>query len=394
MSRTDLGYQLRSTDTWRDPWSSYQWLRDNDPVHRIDHPEYGRFWALTRFDDVFAAVRDHERFASGQGLTPDRDSGMMFDDGTAPIVMMDPPNHTLMRRLVSRPMTPRAVAPIEPSIVEFVDERLAQMVDTCDIIDLLFKPLPSFVVAHFLGVPDADRSQFDGWSSAIVAANANADIASATDAALGLFSYSEQLIERRRIDPGDDLVSDLVSMTDNPVSPQWIVGFIFTMVTGGNDTMTGLLGGTAELLTDRRDQRQLLLDDPTLIRSSIDELLRLTSPVQNLGRTTTCDVQIGEVTIPEGDKVMLVYGSANRDPRRFGDDAADLDVHRNIETSLALGYGTHHCLGAAAARLAGAIAIERLLDRFPDFAVDAAAGTFAAGPFVRRYESLPFIANS
>lgn len=392
-------YRLRGGEEWRHPWADYRALRDVDPVHAVHHHQHGRFHVLSRFADVFSAVRDTATFSSAQGLTPDRDAMAVFEDRAAPIVMMDPPVHTAMRRLVSRPMTPRRVAPIEPAIAAFVDARLADIDPGAqvDIVEALFKPLPSFVVAHYLGVPEADRERFDGWTNAIVAANAEGNVANAAEAALELFGFATELIDRRRAEPGDDLVSDLVAAEDAEgvaVSVDWIVGFVFTMVTGGNDTTTGLLGGAAELLTAHRDQRQRLLDDPSLVRPAVDEFLRLTSPVQNLARTTTCDVTLHGVTIPEGDKVVLLYGAANRDEREFGADAEVLDVGRTIDRQLALGYGPHHCLGAAAARLQAGVAIERLLATCPDFEVDAAAGRFAPGAFVRRYESLPFVGRS
>jgi len=316
----------------------------------------------------------------------------LFDGRAAPIVMMDPPAHTAMRRRVSRPMTPRAVAAIEPAVRAFVDDRLDEVADRgrCDIVEALFKPLPSFVVAHYLGVPEEDRGRFDGWTGAIVAAAASGDIASAPGAAPDLFTYAGDLIEQRRTHPGDDLVSDLVGAGDDQVSAEWIIGFVFTLVTGGNDTTTGLLGGAAELLTTDRDQRQVLLDDPSLVRPAVDEFLRLTSPVQNLARTTTRTVTLHGTTIPAGSKVLLVYGAANRDEREFGPDAEVLDVRRTIRHALGFGHGAHQCLGAAAARLQAGIALGRLLERFPDFAVDAAAGRFAPGAYVRRYASLPF----
>ena len=196
-------------------------------------------------------------------------------------------------------------------------------------------------------------------------------------------------MERRRVEPGHDIVSDLVAAGEE-ASAMWVVGFIFTMITGGNDTTTGLLGGAAELLTVHRDERRRLADDPSRIRPAVDEFLRLTSPVQNLARTTTRDVAIHDTTIPEGTKVVLLYGAANRDEREFGGTVDDLDVCRDLDRILSLGYGAHHCLGAAAARLQAGVALERLLDRFPAFEVDHAAGRYAPGGFVRRYESLPF----
>jgi cytochrome P450 len=162
-------------------------------------------------------------------------------------------------------------------------------------------------------------------------------------------------------------------------------------VTGGNDTTTGLLGGAAELLTRHPDQRRILLDDLSLVRPSVNELLRMTTPVQNLARTTTRAVTVAGVDIPAGCKVLLLYGAANLDEREFGPDAAELDVGRRPARTLAFGHGAHQCLGAAAARLEAGIALERLLERFPRFAVDLDAGVFAPGPYIRRYQSLPFL---
>ena len=392
----DVAFELRGGEAWRSPWGDYQRLRDESPVHFV--PAAGDntdFYVLSRFADVFAAVRDTDTFSSAQGLTPNADAMAMFEDGQQPIVMMDPPDHTAMRRLVGKQMTPRRVHLIEDAVRAFVDDRLDRVEDSggaVDIVELLFKPLPSFVVAHYLGVPVETRSSFDEWTNAIVAANAEGSFESAMDATMALLGFAAELMELKKTEPGEDLITDLVEVGEDVVSPGWVVGFVFTMVTGGNDTMTGLLGGSAELLTAHRDQRQVLIDEPARMTTAVEELLRLTSPVQNLARTTTSEVEIGDVVVPAGEKVLLLYGSANRDEREFGPDAAHLDVRRDIDKMLSLGYGAHHCLGAAAARLQGRVALGRLLERFPGFEVDAAAGRFAPGGFVRRYESLPFTA--
>ncbi|MEM7140128.1 MAG: cytochrome P450 [Actinomycetota bacterium] len=382
----------RSRDSWRNPYDAYRRLRDDAPVLRVGQEDDLDFWVLSRFQDVFDAARDTETFSSAQGLVPTRDAMGMFDGQAAPIVMMDPPTHTAMRRLVSRPMTPRRVLLVEDAVRAFVDERLDALEASGegDIIETLFKPLPSFVVAHYLGVPVSDRDKFDSWTQRIVTANAESDMAgTGLEATMELFEYATGLIELRKAEPGDDLVSDLVAVGEEVADAMWIVGFVFTMVTGGNDTMTGMLGGAAELLTTHPDQRRRLIDEPSQIGDSIDEFLRLTSPVQNLARTTTRPVELHGHEIPEGEKVLLLYGSANRDEREFGDSAADLDVGRDFDKMLSLGYGAHHCLGAAAARLQGRVAIEQLLARFPDFVVDIDNGRFAPGPMVRRYEYLP-----
>jgi cytochrome P450 family 130 len=156
------------------------------------------------------------------------------------------------------------------------------------------------------------------------------------------------------------------------------------MVTGGNDTTTGMLGGSLQLLHQRPDQRLLLANDPGLIPGAIDELLRLTSPVQGLARTATRDVTIGDTTIPAGRKVLLLYGSGNRDERQYGPDAGELDVTRCPRNILTFSHGAHHCLGAAAARMQSRVALTELLARCPDFEVDESGIRWAGGNYVRR----------
>lgn len=393
LSETGAEYVPCSGESWRDPFGMYRALRDHDPVH---HVEAGDYWVLSRFDDVFAAVRDTATFSSAQGLTFTYDDMARAGlDQVRPIVMLDPPEHTAFRRLVGRGFTPRQVMEIEPDVREFVAGRVESLAQagSGDVVGELFKPLPSMVVAHYLGVPGEDRARFDGWTQSIVAATAAGQPMGASDAVGELFAYFAELIDRRRADPGDDTISQLVAAGEERVSVLQTLGFAFTMVTGGNDTTTGMLGGAAELLTARPDQRARLIDDPGLIADAVDELLRLTAPVQGLARTVTADVEIDGVTVPAGRRVMLLYGSANRDRRRFGDDAEELDVTRNAHPILSFSYGSHHCLGAAAARMQARVALEELLGRCPRFAVDAAAGQFAPGHFVRRYQSLPFDAE-
>ena len=380
-----------SGDGWRNPFAMYRALRDHDPVHHVDRGDY---WVLSRFADVFDAVRDTVTFTSTQGLTFKYNELQMAGlDEISPMVFLDPPDHTTFRRLVSRGFAPRQVQSLEPDIRRFVVERLETLgaAGGGDVVAELLKPLPSFVVATYLGVPPEDRERFDGWTQGILAANAFGDPTLAADTVGELFTFFADLIERRREDPGDDVISELVQLcNEDRVTPMRILGFSFTMVTGGNDTTTGLLSGGLDLLAAHPDQRDLLARRPDLIPAGIEELLRLTSPVQGLARSTTKEVEVGGVVIPEGRKVMFLYGSANRDTREFGSNAEELDITRNPRRILSFGYGPHHCLGAAAARLMGRVVLEELLARYPRFGVDAAAGHFAPGHFVRWYESLPF----
>ena len=386
-------FELRSGETWRDPFPMYAALREHDPVH---HVAKGDFWVLTRFEDVWAAAGDPATFSSASGLTVAYDELATTGLSVAmPMVFLDPPAHTAFRRLVTKDLTPRAVSTIEPAVRAFVVERIesARAAGAVDVVAHLCKPLPSFVVAHYLGVPVADRPLFDRWTEAIVQSAAQGKATAGGGPFTELLGYFAELIARRRVEPADDIVSDLARLGEDTVTGARILGFAFTMVTGGNDTATGMLAGAACLLTERRDARAALLADPALVPNAVEEILRLTSPVQNLARTTTRDVTIRDATIPAGRKVLLGYGAANRDPREFGPTAETLDVRRRIAKILAFSYGTHYCIGAAAARLQGRVVIEEMLRRCPDFTVDVAAGRYAEGNYVRRHLSLPWQAG-
>lgn len=403
----NLSYTLRSGDSWRNPFDMYASLREHDPVHHVvpeARPE-SDFYVLTRHEDVMDAARDWETFSSAQGLTVTY--GELEKIGlqdNPPMVMQDPPAHTDFRKLVARGFTPKQVTTLEPVVREFVGQRLEELKErgSGDIAAEVFKPLPSMVVAHYLGVPASDRGQFDEWTDAIVAANPGADMGAAAQGAagavMGLMAYFTDLIDFRRRNPGDDTVSHLVAAgvaddpQNNPGGVLSVLAFAFTMVAGGNDTTTGMLGGSSALLTERRDQRDLLIDKPQLLPVAVNELLRLTSPVQGLCRTTTTDIEIEGVQIPAGRKVLLCYGSANRDERVYGPDAGELNVLRDPSNILTFSHGSHHCLGASAARMQARIALEELLTRCPDFTVDVDGIEWATGNYVRRPVSVPFTA--
>ncbi|GAB2714810.1 cytochrome P450 [Nocardia thraciensis] len=392
-------FRLRSGETWRDPWTMYAALREHDPVHHVvpEGREHEDYYVLSRYADVYEAVRDPETFSSAQGLTVDYNNLTEIGLGAnRPFVFTDPPDHTLFRRRVAKGFTPRQVQEISPAVREFVVERIERLRANGggDISAEVFKPLPTMVVAHYLGVPEEDRSKFDEWSEAIVAASAIGGVLQAQAAVGELTQYFAGLVERRRAAPGDDTVSHLLASgraADGDVGGVLqILGFAFTMITGGNDTTTGNLGGAVQLLTEYPRERRRLLDDPDLIPGAVDEFLRLTSPVQGLARTTTRDVEIEGVTVPAGRRVLLLYASANRDEREYGSDAGRLDVTRRPRNILTFGNGNHHCLGAAAARMQATIALRELLARCPDFTVDLDAVRYTDGNYVRWPVSVPF----
>ncbi|GFG84214.1 cytochrome [Mycolicibacter algericus DSM 45454] len=393
-----------NAETWPNPYPMYAALREHDPVHHVipdGHPDQD-YYVLSRHADVWAAAADHETFSSAKGLTINyNDLEMIGLADNPPMVMQDPPRHTEFRKLVARAFTPAHVKRLESQVREFVVERIERLraAGSGDIVTELFKPLPSMVVAHFLGVPQADRAQFDRWTDAIVAATVSEDgVASAGDAVVEMMTYFSGLIERRRTDQEEDTISHLVAAgmgaPGDDAGIFAILAFAFTMVTGGNDTTTGMLGGSAQLLHRHPDQRRLLVDDPSLIHEAVEELLRMTSPVQGLARTATRDVTIGDTTIPAGRRVLLLYGSANRDEQQFGPTAGELDVLRKPRQILTFGYGAHHCIGNQAARMQARVALEELLARCPDFTVDEAGIRWAGGAYVRRPLSVPFTAGA
>ncbi len=379
-----------------DPYPAYRHLRDHDHVHRHTDPP---FWALSRFDDVWHAVRDNAAFSSEQGLTfhPDEIGRL----GLAPtIVMLDPPRHTRLRGLIAKGFTPQRVTSMEPDIRAFVRSRLdaisARAADG-EAVDLhreFSSPIPTFVLAELFDLPEADRAQFDPWVRALTAIqDGGFDLGAldAKEAVTEMFGYFSEIITARRARPGDDMISALTrAELDGEKLTDWdILGFCFVLVAGGNDTTGNLISHGVMLLDGDHRQRELLAAEPDLIPGALLEFLRMEGSVQGLARTTLRPVRIGGVEIPEGEKVMMLYGSANRDEREFGPGADTLDVTRRIPRHLGFSSGVHFCIGSHLARLQGRIAFEELLRRHPHAGVDLGGAERLQSAFTRGWVRLP-----
>ena len=395
-----------------DPYPAYDWLRDHDPVHH--HPADHRapaFWALSRFDDVWDAVRRPEVFSSASGLTFFADEiGQLGIPPT--IVMLDPPRQPRLRALIGRGFTPKRVTALEDRIRGFVRARLAEMAQrhadgvAVDFHAEFASTIPTYVLAELFGVPESDRALFAPWVQALTrlqndgfgsaALTGSKAPAGALQAMAEMMEYFSAEIAARRRTERDDLLGALVAAEleapdgSTETLTDWdILGFCFVVVAGGSDTTASLISHAVTLLDDAPDQRRLLLEDPGLISSALLEFLRLESSVQALARTTLADVEVGGVTIPEGEKVMMLYAAANRDPREFGEDADVLDVRREIPRHLSFSSGPHFCVGSHLARLQARVALEELLSAHPWVAVDPGAGQRHESPFVRGWVSLP-----
>jgi cytochrome P450 len=319
--------------------------------------------------------------------------------------MLDPPVHTRLRGLIGRGFTPRQVTRLEDRIRGFVRDRLATMAaraeagETVDLHTELSAAVPTFVLCELWGVPEPDRHRFGPWVQQVTAlqdltlngAGLDAAGADGLTAVTELLGYFTDVIAARRRQPGDDLVSALLEAElDGERLTDWdVLGFCFVVTAGGSDTTAGLISHAVALLGDAPEQRRLLLDDPALIGPATQEFLRLESSVQGLARTTTRDVTLHDVTIPAGAKVMMLYGSGNRDPREFGADADRLDVRRDVRRHLAFSSGPHFCIGNHLARLQARVALEELLAAHPDVTVDVERGVRHPSAFVRAWASLP-----
>jgi cytochrome P450 len=390
-----------------DPYPAYTRLRDHDPVHHHSGDDRApSFWALSRFEDVWNAVRAPETFSSASGLTffPD-EIGLL---GLPPnLVMLDPPRHTRLRGLIGRGFTPRQVTRLEETIREFARARLDELAaraadgETTDLHQEYSATIPTFVLAELFGVPEADRVRFGPWVRHVTALQdqtlngggledpARAD---GIGAVAELLAYFSAVIAERRAKPATgDLISALVAAElDGERLTDWdILGFCFVVTAGGSDTTAGLISNAVMLLGEAPDERQLLLDHPALISPALLEFLRLESSVQGLARTTLTDVEFDSVTIPAGQKVMMLYAAANRDPREFGPTADLLDVRREISRHLSFSSGPHFCIGSHLARLQARVALEELLRAHPWITVDPTAGIRHESAFVRAWTSLP-----
>ena len=357
-----------------DPYPHYRRLRERDPVHRS---RLAQGWVLTRYDDVAAVLRD-PRFSVDRSLAfpgsdptaPDGGFGPFFGSLSRTILFKDPPDHTRLRTLVSTAFTPRAVELLRPRIQEIVDELLdaAKQRGSMDVIPDLAVPLPVIVIAELLGIPPEDRERFKGWSHVVAEGlepvlDRNV-IRRANAVTQELEGYFADIIRERRAHPREDIISRLVAAEEagDRLDEAEMLAFCQLLLVAGNETTTNLIGNGLLALLRHPDQLQRLRDDPALVESAVEELLRFDSPVQMTGRIALQDLELGGRPIGKNTFVLPLIGAANRDPLQFADPDR-LDIGRRDNRHLSFGQGIHYCLGAPLARAEAQIAFGRLIER-------------------------------
>jgi cholest-4-en-3-one 26-monooxygenase len=370
----------------RDPHEELAWLRANAPVWR--DPRSG-VWGVATYDLVKHVSTHPELFSSAKGIRPEHDALPMMID-------MDDPDHWQRRKLVNKGFTPRQVRQKEASIRRTVDALIDAVCERgeCDLVADIAAWLPLVVIADALGVDPADRAQLLQWSEDMMGSLGQRDgdgMERAAEAAMGYAAYTQRVIGARRECPMDDLMSILVhaEVDGDRLDESEIIYESLLILNGGDETTRHVIsGGVYELLRER-DRWEELRQDRTLLPTAIEEMLRWVSPIKNMARAATGDVELAGQRIPAGEKLLLLYPSANRDEAVF-DEPSRFDIRRSPNDHVAFGFGPHFCLGANLARLELRVALEQLLDRLPDLSlVDDDEPDHRAANFVSGYERVP-----
>ena len=400
MKEVDLDIEFLAAGSWDENMPARtRWLRENEPVH---WSEKDGVWILSRYEEVSTVSKNQQLFTSAQGVRPGNPAKLGLIDEAEP-------RHGNLRKLINRGFTPRMVKKLEVAFREITSEAIDAIAKQgeCDFVDDLAVPLPLLLIAEMIGIRKQDRHLFHEWSDAMIAGDGNFDkpeiIAKAGAAFMAYSSYVTEIIEDRRQNPKDDLVSVLVGAKDEGMlatfegrrghgemgfdkehealaNDELVMMLVLLMVAGNETTRNALSGGMA-LLIEHPEERQKLIDDPSLIPSACEEMVRYVSPVHAFSRTLVADTELAGVPLSKGDTVLMLYPSANHDPDQFPDPEV-FDVTRNPQ-HVGFGLGTHFCLGANLARMEMRVAFSELLRRLPDMEYSAGGPVVVPSALVR-----------
>ncbi len=365
---------------YTDPYPTYRALREHEPVKPLPNGSY----FLTRYDDLVSAYKSTKLFSSDKKkeFAPKYGDSLLYQHHTTSLVFNDPPAHTRVRRLIMGALSPRAIAEMEPDLIALVDRLLDALACKGDVelIADFASAIPVQVIGNLLDVPMEEREPLRDWSLAILGALEpviGPDVfARGNKAVEDFLAYLEILVERRRGKPGNpdrDVLTRLIQGEENGdrLSHLELLHNCIFLLNAGHETTTNLIGNGLVALSANPEQKQRLIEQPQLIKTAIEEILRFESSNQLGNRMTTERIELGGVALPAGTPVTLCIGAANRDPTHFA-NPENLDIGRTPNRHLAFGTGAHQCAGMALARLEGAIAISRFLTRFPGYKLNGA----------------------
>ncbi|MFG2846326.1 cytochrome P450 [Kitasatospora sp. NPDC048296] len=393
-------YWMLTNDFTQNPFPVLEYVRRESPVRELSMPGGGRAWVVTRYEDAKAALADprlsrdihvHYRLMSertGRTLTPPPEEANHLAN-------LEPPRHTPLRRAISFAFTPRRAEALRPRVEEIADDLLTRLAGQPrpDLIAGYADPLPVITIAELMGVPADAWPDFLRWSTALRTHSPTESSGVLDSSIQELSGYMAELIARKEREPGEDLLSALIHADEERrLTSTEILSTGFALMTGGNDTTASLVGGVIAALLTHPAERAALLAEPGRWSKSMDELIRYVSPISNaLQRVTTEPVELGGVSIPAGEVVIISVLSTNRDPHQFPDDPDRLDLDRHKPAHLSFGFGIHYCSGAHLAKVITEIGARRLFDRFPDvtLAVDPSQLRYQLSPVVRPLEALP-----
>ena len=394
-STTDeLYYDPWHVDLNADPYPMFKRLRDEAPLYYNNQHD---FYALSRFDDVNRTLVDHHTFSSARGAVLEIiKSGMEIPPGL--LIFEDPPIHDIHRNLLARAFTPRKINALEPMIRDFTQKCLDPLVggDRFDFVKDLGAVMPLRVVSMLFGIPEDYQHLVQEDGDRHVRTERGGQMTDNPEGTLSDGQVFAEFIDWRVDHPADDLTTELLNAeftdetgTTRKLRRDELLMFMNLVAVAGAETTTRLIGWSGKLLSEHRDQRRQLIADRSLLPGAIEEILRYEPPALQIARHVLQDVEFYGRTVPQGSAILTLVGAANRDERRFGEDAESFDVNRAPRQHLTFGVGAHYCLGNALARIEGRIALDEIMNRFPEWDVDLESAVFSSSSAVRGWDSMP-----